>query len=93
MIDAQEAYRLGLVNYVVPLGEEEAKAKELLAKIATKGPKAIAKVITAVNAYFADGTDGFQAEVAAFGEVTLSEDFKEGAQAFVEKRPAVFTGK
>lgn len=92
MLDAQEAYRLGLVNYVVPAGEEIAKAKELLQKIATKGPIAIAKVIEAINAYFQVDADGFGAEVAAFGAVTQSEDFREGAQAFIEKRPADFKG-
>lgn len=93
MLNAEEAYRLGLVNYVVPQGEEMAKAKELLEKIATKGPKAITKVIESINAYYQYDQDGFVAEVEGFGEVTLSEDFKEGAQAFVEKRPAKFTGK
>ena len=70
-----------------------AKAKELLEKIATKGPKAITKVIESINAYYQYDQDGFVSEVEGFGEVTLSEDFKEGAQAFVEKRPAKFTGK
>ena len=93
MLGAEEAYRLGLVNYVVPTGEEMAKAKELLEKIATKGPRAIAKVIESVNAYFSSNLDGFETEVESFGEVTLTEDFKEGAQAFVEKRAANFTGK
>lgn len=93
MLGAEEAYRLGLVNYVVAPGEEVAKAKELLQKIATKGPRAIAKVIEAVNAYYQYDADGFANEVAGFGEVTLTEDFKEGAQAFVEKRAAKFTGK
>ena len=93
MLNAEEAYRLGLVNYVVPQGEELAKAKELLEKIATKGPKAITKVIESINAYYQYDQDGFVSEVEGFGEVTLSEDFKEGAQAFVEKRPAKFTGK
>jgi enoyl-CoA hydratase len=93
MLGAEDALQLGLVNYVVAPGEEMAKAKELLEKIATKGPIAIAKVIEAVNAYYQYDQDGFAKEVSAFGEVTSSEDFKEGAQAFVEKRPAEFTGK
>jgi enoyl-CoA hydratase len=93
MIDAQEAYRLGLVNYVMPAGEETAKAKELLGKIATKGPLAIGKVIEAVNAYFQYDEDGFDNEVQGFGAVTQTGDFREGAQAFIEKRPANFTGK
>jgi enoyl-CoA hydratase len=93
MLGAEDALRLGLVNYVVAPGEEIAKAKELLQKIATKGPRAIAKVIEAVNAYFQYDVDGFANEVSGFGDVTKTEDFKEGAQAFVEKRAANFTGK
>lgn len=91
MIGADEALRLGLVNYVVPPGEEVAKARELIEKIATKAPIAIAKTIEAVNAHFSK--KGFKKEVAAFGELTDSMDFREGAAAFVEKRKANFVGK
>lgn len=92
MIDAAEAYRLGLVNHVVEPGKEVEKAHEILAKIATKGPLAIAKIIEAVNAYFEEGVDGFAFEVEGFGEVTGTGDFQEGAQAFIEKRKANFRG-
>jgi enoyl-CoA hydratase len=93
MINAEDALRLGLVNYVVPAGEEVAKAKELLEKIATKAPFAVTKVIETVNAYFEEGEDGFEREITAFGECCGTEDFIEGAAAFVEKRKANFTGK
>ena len=93
MINAEEAYRLGLVNHVVPVGEEVTKAKELIEKIASKGPIAIAKVIEAVNAFYQDGVDGFATEVEVFGACTGSEDFKEGAGAFIEKRKANFQNK
>jgi enoyl-CoA hydratase len=93
MIGAEEALRLGLVNYVVAAGEEVAKAREIIEKIATKAPIAIAKVIKSVNAYFAEDTDGFIEEVNAFGECCATADFREGAAAFVEKRKAVFQGK
>ncbi|HMQ48202.1 MAG TPA: enoyl-CoA hydratase-related protein [Saprospiraceae bacterium] len=93
MLEAQEAWRLGLVNHVVPAGEVLAKSLELLNKIATKGPVAIAKVIEAVNAYFQFDEDGFAREVTAFGETTGTDDFKEGAGAFIEKRKANFKGK
>lgn len=92
MIGAEEALRLGLVNYVVPAGEELAKASELIEKIATKAPIAISKIIKTVNAYFADATDGFSAEISAFGECCATEDFQEGSAAFVEKRKAEFKG-
>ncbi len=93
IIGAAEAHQLGLVNCVVPAGEEVAKAKELVEKIAAKAPIAVAKVIEAVNAYFEDGVDGFTAELDAFGACCDTADFREGAAAFVEKRKANFQGK
>lgn len=93
MIGAAEAHQLGLVNYVVPAGEEIAKATELIEKIAIKAPIAIAKVIEAVNAYFENGVNGFDAEVNLFGQCCSTEDFQEGAAAFVEKRKANFVNK
>lgn len=92
MIAAGEAHRLGLVNYVLPQVEIMDKAKELLDKIGAQGPIAVAKVIESVNAYFETGVDGFDYEVKAFGETTGTEDFKEGARAFVEKRQPAFKG-
>lgn len=93
LIGGQQAYQIGLVNHLVEPGEEVAKAKEILQKIATKGPVAITKSIEAVNAYYQQGADGFKAEVNAFGETTATDDFKEGAAAFVEKRAANFSGR
>ena len=93
MIGAQEALELGLVNYVLPFGDELQKAVELIEKISKKGPLAVAKTLAAINAYFQHEKDGFAVEADSFGELCQSADFKEGAQAFVEKRRAVFTGK
>ena len=92
MIDAQEAHRLGLVNYVLPTREEaHAKAVELLTTIGQKGPVAIRESIRAINAYYAN-TEAFATEAQAFGTTTMTEDFKEGAAAFVEKRQPIFRG-
>lgn len=93
MINAQEAYRMGLINHIVPHGEEVAKAKEIINKIATKAPLAIAGIIECVDAAFNGVIDGFDFEARKFGEVSNSEDFKEGATAFIERRKAVFKGK
>ncbi|GJM33024.1 MAG: enoyl-CoA hydratase [Saprospiraceae bacterium] len=93
MIGAEEAYQLGLVNHVVPSGEEVKKAKSILSKIAQKGPIAIAAIIASINAYFQHDADGFERELQAFRQTTQTEDFREGAGAFIEKRKANFRGK
>jgi len=93
MLDASEAHRLGLVNHVVAPGEEVAKAREIIEKIATKGPIAIAKSIECINAHFEEGLNGFEFEWRAFGETSGTQDFKEGATAFIERRAANFSGK
>ncbi len=94
MIGAEEALRLGLVNCVVPAGQEVEKARELVLKIATKAPLAVAKVIEAVNAYFASGgVDGFLFEAKAFGACCATDDFREGVSAFQEKRTPHFQGR
>ncbi len=93
MIGAEEAYRLGLVNHVVPQGEEVAKAVEILQKIAAKAPVAITKVIESVNAFFDKSVEGYQFEADAFGQAAGTGDFKEGAAAFIERRKAAFKGE
>lgn len=93
MIGAEEAHRLGLVNYVMPPGEEMTKAAELLEKISQKAPVAISQIIESINAYFENCTNGFDFETKAFGNCCGTEDFKEGAAAFIEKRKANFIGK
>ncbi|RAJ04090.1 enoyl-CoA hydratase [Chitinophaga skermanii] len=93
MIDAGEAYTLGLVNHVVRLEELLPKATSILQKIHTKAPLAIAKVVKCVNAYYKTGVDGFETEVTEFAECFATKDMQEGATAFVEKRKANFIGE
>lgn len=90
MIQADEAMRLGLVTHVVESGHEVDKAFEILRKISTKGPLAVAKSIQLVNDYFDKKVDGFEREYTEFGKTIGSADSKEGAAAFIEKRSPVF---
>jgi len=93
MIQAEEAVRLGMANHVVPQGEEIAKATEIIEKIATKAPLAIAEIIKTVNAYQDKNGDGTEQEIASFGHLMTTKDFGEGTSAFIEKRKAEFTGE
>ena len=90
MIGANEALTLGLVNYVTTPDQLLDKAKELINKIATKGPRAIAGIVKCVDAYYTDGVDGFSFEVEEFGNCFGTPDFKEGVDAFLNKRKANF---
>jgi len=93
MIKAEEALKLGLVNYVMPQEELISKTEELLKTIMKQSPVAVAGVIKCVDAYFTDGVDGFKTEVEEFGKCFGTEDFKEGTDAFMNKRKANFPGK
>ena len=92
IIDAQTALSLGLVNHVVPAENLIEKCEEILNKIKTKSPLAIASVIRCVNAHYEKRADGNELEVNEFGNFFGSEDFIEGTKAFMERRPANFKG-
>ncbi len=94
MIDAQEAYRIGLANKVVPRGEAVAAAREMAATIASKGQVAVRHCLAALHAVHESSlAEGLRIEAALFGLTCASDDFREGTQAFLEKRAATFTGK
>ncbi len=89
-IGANEALEYGLVNDVVPIEDLLPRCHEILLKIAGKSPMAIAKVIQCINAHFAVDKDGFQMEIEEFGHAFSTKDFKEGTDAFLNKRKANF---
>jgi enoyl-CoA hydratase len=93
MIDATEAHRIGLVNHITEPENLLPKAKEIMANILTKAPLAIQKVIDLVNIAAIGDPEGLKKEIEAFGELFGTDDMKEGATAFLEKRKPVFTGK
>ena len=92
MISAKEAMEYGVVNKVFSSEELLAKAKEILSLIHTKAPIAVSKLIECVN-NFDHTQQGYDFEIKKFGECFATEDAKEGASAFLEKRKANFKGK
>ena len=93
MIDAQEAYRLGLVNYVVPAEQLLDKCREILQKIMGQAPVAVAEIIRTVNAHYDKQLNGYTEEIERFGACFTTDDFKEGTDAFLNKRKAAFKGR
>jgi enoyl-CoA hydratase len=93
-VNAAEAFRLGLVNRVVPAGQLMDDARKLAGSLAAKAPIAMRFIIDAVN----KGLDMPLAEAqnyeaTLFGLVASTDDMREGTKAFLEKRKAEFRGK
>ncbi|MDI6779469.1 MAG: enoyl-CoA hydratase-related protein [Bacteroidota bacterium] len=93
-IDANEAFRMGLVNKVVPLTELKKVAEDSAKTILSKSPAAISLAIKAINSNLELPLDaGLKLEAELFSECFKTEDFFEGTKAFLEKRKPVFKGK
>ena len=93
MINAEEAYRIGLVNHVVPQAQLMETAEAMLRKMIANGPVALTMAIQAVdNSYNMPTEDAQRAEANMFGLLASTTDMKEGMGAFLEKRKANFKG-
>ena len=94
LVDATEALRLGLINYITTPENLLEKTIAILQVINTKAPIAIGKIIDCVNTAAANPTSesGYEKEVAAFGDCFATADMIEGTTAFLEKRKPVFKG-
>lgn len=95
-VTAQEAFRIGMINKVVPDGEELRAASDIVRQIGSRAAplavKAVKKIINSGNDSKAI-EDGLQLEVEAMKELALTEDIQEGIKSFTEKRQAKYKGK
>src|SRR5216117_585484 len=93
-IDAQEAYRIGLVNKVVPSGDLLAESEKMMRGILAMGPLAVRLAMEAVDQGLEMTLDeGLLLEANHFGLLAATSDMKEGTTAFLEKRAAKFQGR
>jgi enoyl-CoA hydratase len=94
MIDAQEAWRIGLVNRVVPPDQLLPQAENLARLMLEQGPLAVAACLEMVDAQAQLGSDEALAlESQVFGGLAGTGDFREGTTAFLDKRKPVFSGR
>ena len=94
MIDAAEAYRIGLVNRVVHAAELMGSAREMMKQILANGPLAVALCIEAVDRGLEMSLDeGLILEANHFGLLAATDDMREGMSAFLDKRTAAFKGR
>jgi enoyl-CoA hydratase len=94
IVDAQNAYRVGLVNEVVPGADLIAHSEAALNKIIANAPLSVKYSLEAVNKGLEAGVaEGLLIEAALFAVCASTQDKKEGTAAFLEKRAPKFTGK
>ncbi len=94
IINAQEAYRIGLVNEVVPSAELISRAEAILKQITANAPLGIQFSIEAVNKGLETSqSEGLFLEASLFAICAATEDKKEGTSAFLEKRAPKFQGR
>jgi enoyl-CoA hydratase/carnithine racemase len=94
MISAQEAFRIGLVNEIVPAADLITRAEAILNKIASNAPIAVKFALEAANKGLETSqSEGLLLEASYFGLCAATEDKEEGTTAFLEKRAPRFHGR
>ena len=94
MVGAEEAFRIGLVDEVVPAEALMSRAEALARAIAQQAPLAVAGCLRAVDAgYDLPLETGLEMEASLFGLACATEDKAEGTRAFLEKRPPAWKGR
>jgi len=94
IISAQEAYRMGLVNEVVPAAELIPRAEAILKQIFANAPIAVTYSLEAVNRGLETSqAEGLALEASFFGLCAATEDKQEGTSAFLAKREPLFQGR
>lgn len=93
-IDAQEALRLGLVDYVVPMSELISRCEQIAAEICKSAPLAVEGIkAVALRGLDLPLAEGLKLEHDRYDSLTNTEDAIEGARAFAEKRPPNWRGR
>ncbi|MDX1438841.1 MAG: enoyl-CoA hydratase-related protein [Rubricoccaceae bacterium] len=92
-ISAQRAYEIGLVNHVCSQEALMSVARDLAVAVATKAPLAVAHALEAVAAATRSEEEGMAAEARLFANCCGTEDFKEGVEAFLNRRDPDFLGR
>ena len=94
MISAQEAYRIGLVNEIVPAADLITRAEAILKRIASNAQIAVKYALEATNRGLETSqSEGLSLEASYFGLCAATEDKAEGTSAFLQKRPPEFKGR
>lgn len=92
-LDADEALRLGLVNWVVPVGDLKNETEKLALKLAGSAPQALASIKRLIRqSHYTSLRSQLDDEGESFAKNADSADFKEALSAFFEKRPPTFKG-